>query len=196
MQQNKTNDLAESDAERRLVARIQNRERGWEQLFDQLLAPHVPAVHARCQAYLRNAEDAADATQETLFRAFRAIDRFRGDAALRTWLFAIADNQCHTLARKRARYRLDPDLEPHLAQTLETADVARPQAEADLVQWGMSQIAPGGRDVLQLRYFADLPINEVATRLGIGLSAAKMRLYRAQEQLAGMIRPTLLDEAA
>lgn len=184
--------------EQRLIVRIQAREAGWKTLFGQLVREHIQAVHGRCLAYLKNADDAADATQEALFRAFRAIDRFRGDASLRTWLFAIADNECHTLVRKRARYQLEPDLEPPLETPLVVPDIPgrNPDDDSELVQWALQRIGPHNRDVLQLRYFADLSINEVAATLGIGLSAAKMRLYRAQQQLADVISPAQVEQAA
>jgi RNA polymerase sigma-70 factor (ECF subfamily) len=184
--------------EQDLIGQIQRRETDWRALFGELFGPHVQAVHARCLAYLRNIDDAADATQETLFRAYRAIDRFRGDASLRTWLFAIADNECHTLVRKRARYLPDPDLEPALDAVYGLHDPTEPQPlmDAELVTWALERLGSKNRDVLQLRYFADLTMDEIAATLGIGLSAAKMRLYRAQQQMADLIAPIQLEQAA
>ena len=52
---------------------------------------------------MRNRHDAEDALQETLLRAYRGLDRFRGQASVLTWLTTIADNQCASLARRRAR---------------------------------------------------------------------------------------------
>jgi RNA polymerase sigma-70 factor (ECF subfamily) len=181
-----------------LIERIQRRESNWRDLFGELVKRHQGAVYGRCMAYLRNAADADDALQETLFRAFRAIDSFKGDAAFRTWLFAIADNQCHTLARRRARQVLDEQARALVGLDHEAA--AEPEDPAagceETVQAAMAQIAVKGRDVLQLRYFADLSLEEIAFTLGVGLSAAKMRLYRAQEQLAGLIGECAVDRAA
>lgn len=188
-----------SREERFLVARIQGRDIGWKQLFGQLVDGHVPAIRSRCLAYLQNADDAADATQEVLIRAFRAIDRFRCDASLRTWLFAIADNECHTLRLKRARYQSMPkELESSFEtpQTPTATPCQHAEDNSELVQWALQRIGPQNRDVLQLRYFADLSITDVATTLGISLSAAKMRLYRAQEQLADIVAPVQLAQAA
>jgi RNA polymerase sigma-70 factor (ECF subfamily) len=184
-----------------LIERIQAREAGWEDLFGMLVARHQTALYGRCLAYLKNHDDAADASQETLFRAYRAIGSFKGDAAFRTWLFAIADNQCHTLARKRARHVIDENIEAmlQLHRGAETA-TAETMGEAaamrrDLVHEALQQITPLGRDVLQLRYFAELSIEDIAATLGVGISATKMRLYRAQDQVAGLIQPPALDYA-
>ena len=66
----------------------------------------------------------------------------------------------------------------------------------EVVHQALAQITPLGRDVLQLRYFGDLSIEDIATTLGVGISAAKMRLYRAQEQVASLIRADALECAA
>jgi RNA polymerase sigma-70 factor (ECF subfamily) len=185
-------------AEATVIERIQRREPNWHDLFGALVKRHQGAVHARCMAYLRNPADADDATQETLFRAFRAIDSFKGDAAFRTWLFAIADNQCHTLAHRRARQV--PDDRARALVRLEHESPGESEGTnagcAEMVRAAMAQVAAKGRDVLQLRYFAELSLEEIAFTLGVGLSAAKMRLYRAQEQLAGVISGYDMDRAA
>ena len=54
---------------------------------------------------LHNVDDADDATQETFISAARAIDNYRGDSSLKTWLFAIAINECRKLLRKQKRKR-------------------------------------------------------------------------------------------
>ncbi len=185
--------------ERRLIADIQARVPGWKDLFGQLVDGHQGAPFGRCLAYLKNHDDAADASQETLFRAYRALDSFKGEAAFRTWLFAIADNQCHTLARKHSRVVLSDDME-NLAGVVVLEPVrviTEPDNTAtEVVHQALAQITPLGRDVLQLRYFGDLSIEDIATTLGVGISAAKMRLYRAQEQVASLIRADALECAA
>ncbi len=184
--------------ERTLIEQIKRRVPGWEDLFGELIAGHHMAIQRRCLGYLKNADDAADATQETLLRAYRAIHRFRGEAQLRTWLLSIADNECHSLARKRARYIAEPDMSRVLWEHLGDAAIERlPEPDdSELLQGAMQKIGLKDREVLQLRYFADLPINQVAVTLGLGLSATKMRLYRAQAQLATVLAPERLPLAA
>src|SRR5207244_1450305 len=68
---------------------------GDQAALDQLLAPHERPLLALCRGILGHTEDAEDAAQEALFRALRALPRFRpGQAAFRTWLFRIAINVC------------------------------------------------------------------------------------------------------
>lgn len=184
--------------ERQLIARIKAQEPGWEHLFGELVEPHIEAMRARCQRYLRHPEDAADATQEALLRAYRAIHRFRGEAALRTWLFTIADNACYNLARQRARYVVQPNIESLLTERSGLDVDMRPNQadERHLVHAAIARIRATDRDILQLRYFADLSIAEVARTLDLGLSATKMRLYRAQAQVAALLGRDSVHQAA
>ena len=191
-------DLHKRPTDADLIESIHGRESDWRDLFGVLVKRHQGAVYARCMAYLRKTADADDALQETLFRAFRAIDGFKGDAAFRTWLFAIADNQCHLLARRRSRQQLDEQVKVLIASQQElrldpgvSADECR-----EVVHSALERIAAKGREVLHLRYFADLSIDDVAFTLGVGISAAKMRLYRAQEQLAGLTGERVMDRTA
>ena len=175
----------QSQDDQTLLTGITRREAGWRGLLAELLRRHHEALLCRCHAYLKNREDAEDAAQETELRVFRAISRFHGDAAFRTWLFAIADRQCHDIVAKRMRHSLDE----HLRALIEIhCDSHKSIANRDDVKSWMSdalaQLPERSRDVLTLRFYKELSLEDVASTLGIGISAAKMRLYRALEQLS------------
>lgn len=187
-----------SDAQ--LIANIQRRDSGWRRSFDALVARHDAALFARCLRNLRHRDDAADAMQETLIRVFRAIGGFEGESAFRTWLFAIADNQCWSASRRRARHELDADTQNALRdyqESLQDAQMPRHgSCDHDCVARALNQVQQVQRDVLQLRYFADLSLEEIADTLGVGLSATKMRLYRAHEQVARLVDECRSAQAA
>jgi RNA polymerase sigma-70 factor (ECF subfamily) len=67
--------------------------------LDRLVALHQEPVFALCRTLLGHVEDAEDAAQEVFLRAVRALPRFRGEAAFRTWLFRIAVNLCRSWKR-------------------------------------------------------------------------------------------------
>ncbi len=66
-----------------------------------LLERHRGSVYRRCLQQLGNIHDADDALQGTLLQALRGLHGFEGRSGVRTWLFAIADNECCSLVRRR-----------------------------------------------------------------------------------------------
>lgn len=175
-------DVAIDDAA--LVELVQARGIGWKLAFNELLMRHRVALVGHCAYRLGNRQDAQDVVQQTLLRAWLAIDRFEGRSAFRTWLYSIAENQCRTFAVKRMRYVQSDHIEQLAELFLENDGVgiadncARKQAVAIV----LDELGDKAREVLLLRFFQDCSLEDIADRLDISLSAAKMRLYRALEQ--------------
>src|SRR5262245_32197717 len=76
---------------------------GDEAAFADLTRPLQRELHVHCYRMLGSLEDADDALQETLLRAWRTIGRFEPNAPLRAWLYKIATNVCLTLLDRRSR---------------------------------------------------------------------------------------------
>ena len=175
-------DVATDDAA--LVLLVQARGIGWKLVFNELLMRHRAALVGHCAYRLGNRQDAQDVVQQTLLRAWLAIDRFEGRSAFRTWLFSIAENQCRTFAVKRMRYVQSDHIEQLAELFLENngSGIADDCARKQAVSVVLEELGDKGREVLLLRFFQDCSLEDIAQRLDISLSAAKMRLYRALEQ--------------
>ena len=79
-----------------------------------LVKPLRSELHRHCYRMLGSPDDADDAVQEALIRAWRALPRFRADASIRTWMFKITTNTALDVAKSRARRELPVDLgAPH-----------------------------------------------------------------------------------
>lgn len=179
----------QSCTDQELLDRILGQQAGWRNMLSELLKRNHGALQARCHAYLRNREDAEDATQETQLRAYRAIRTFRGESGFRTWLFAIAERQCHNLVCRRKRHLLDE----HVRALIEIHEATLPSAGAstdqrDAVRHILTQLPEEARDVLMLRFYRDLSLEEMAVTLQLGLSATKMRLYRALDRFSALFQ--------
>jgi RNA polymerase sigma-70 factor (ECF subfamily) len=83
-----------------------------EPAFARLIGPHRAALHAHCYRMLASTADAEDALQETLLRAWRALPKFEGRSALRSWLYRIATNVCLRAIEKRPKRVLPVDYGP------------------------------------------------------------------------------------
>ena len=80
--------------------------------FDRLVASYQSALLAHCYRMSGSQQDAEDALQEALLRAWRNLGTFEGRSSMRTWLFTIATNSCRRLIEQRARRVLPMDLDP------------------------------------------------------------------------------------
>jgi RNA polymerase sigma-70 factor, ECF subfamily len=132
---------------------------------------------------------AQDVAQEALIRAWRAMPRFRGEAALGTWLHRITVNTAWTLRKRAARHETQ-----QLDETI--VDQARgPEHAGEMVEVRRSltaaieRLSPGQRAVLVLRDIYGWTHAEVSRELGITQTTAKVRLHRARRRLR-----TLLEE--
>ena len=104
---------------------------GDESAFARLVEPHRGALHAHCYRMLGSVQDAEDALQEALLRAWRGLPRFEGRSSLRSWLYAIATNACLRAIERRPKRVLPvdygPAADPHdgLAEPLVASLVVR-----------------------------------------------------------------------
>ncbi|MDX6565172.1 MAG: hypothetical protein QOE10_834, partial [Gaiellales bacterium] len=101
-----------SPHEHRLLAAAR---RGDEGAFGQLIEPHRAELRAHCYRMLGSLQDAEDALQDTLLRAWRGLARFEGRSGLRSWLYRIATNACLNLSARRPKRALPLDHVPAAA---------------------------------------------------------------------------------
>ncbi len=174
---------ATTDEDGLLVARYL---RGEASAFDTLFARHQDYVYRIIYGIVGSAEEARDLTQEVFVQVFRSLPKFRNGARFATWLYRIAVNRAVDAARGSRKWRFLPVLEvPGLLQRRDDAD-KEPEAilmradGAETIQRMLMKCPVGHREILVLRYYRDLTIEEIAETLSISESAAKVRLHRAR----------------
>jgi RNA polymerase sigma-70 factor (ECF subfamily) len=177
----------EADAEAAVIARA---SAGDHEDFAFLVASHQEAVHRLCYRFLRDAEEARDATQDTFLRAWRHLDRFEPRGRFQCWLFRIALNVCRDrwkskrFRQNRATCSLDL-ASPSLPCSRPAPDEALAQA-ADLerLRRGIDALPEKLRSVLILSAQEGLSHDACAEILGCSPRAVEGRLYRARRSLA------------
>jgi len=168
--------------------------------FEAQFEPHRGELTAYCYRMLASPFDAEDAVQETFIRAWRAVDRFEGRAALRSWLYRIATNVClDTLAGRERRARpmdLGPSREPvveNLAVLPEVTwiepipDPADTAVERETIRLAfvaaLQHLPPRQRAVLILCEVLRWKAAEVAELLDTSVASVNSALQRARATL-------------
>jgi RNA polymerase sigma-70 factor, ECF subfamily len=133
-------------------------------------------------------EDIEDLIQETLFRAFRRVDSWRGGASFRSWLLTIGSNLLRDEVRKRKGRRLvsmdDRDIPDHSDPH---SDLAAGEA-ADRVREGLAQLPRLQREVFLLRAQEGSDYAEIASVLGTTPGAARVHYHHAVKRLKELVR--------
>ncbi len=131
-----------------------------------------------CLRIVGNRQDAEDITQDVMLRVFTKLKTFEGRSSLKTWLVKVTSNACKDWLKKKATSRQYTEAMANEPQPENTIDY-----EEDKLIGLLSELSPADREVLTLRFVADLGLAEIADITELGLSATKMRLYRSVERL-------------
>lgn len=151
--------------------------------FTELVDRHASDCLRFATRMLGNREDAEDATQEALMRAYRALGTFDDRASFRTWLFTIVVNQCRTMAVRRARrWRRILSDESAVAGAIYEPESDATELAHDL-QRALAVLDDAHREAFLLKHVEQLEYTEIAAVTGVGVSALKMRVKRACERL-------------
>ena len=132
-----------------------------------------------CCLYLRDAELAKDAVQETYLKAYRALDGFRGECAEKTWFMRIAINTCRDMRRSAWFRHMDRRVTPDM---LPAAFLPFEEADEELLLAVMA-LPVKLRETVLLYFYQDMCVKEIAESLGLSSSAVSVRLDRAKKKL-------------
>jgi RNA polymerase sigma-70 factor (ECF subfamily) len=186
--------------------------RGDGDAFRHIVDEHRTSLHAHCYRMLGSVQDAEDATQETLLRAWRGLAAFGGRSSLRTWLYRVATNVCLDALARRPRRLLPVDVGPPATPT---ADPGKPLAESVWIEpypdadlWptdgyaapeetyeeletlelafvaALQLLPPSQRAVLILREVLGFTAREVSESLDTTVAAVNSALQRARKSVA------------
>ncbi len=161
--------------------------------FTELLRRHRVLVWNLCYRFTNDPQDTEDLVQEVFFKAYRGLARFEGRSSFKTWLARIAVNAGKNELRRRAhRAPVSPSSIDNHAESLPASG----SPERGLLEWeararlveALGSLRPTDREAILLKDLEQQPYQEVAQALGVGLSAAKMRVLRARLALQEVYR--------
>jgi RNA polymerase sigma-70 factor (ECF subfamily) len=177
-----------------------------EGAFNELVVTYQRRVFALVFRMLGRRDEAEDLAQEVFVQVFKAIDQFRGDSKLSTWIYRIAVNLCKNrtkyLSRRHANDQDDVDamadrLPFSAAKGVSVGGISRPDELVEgmqlevVVKRAIAQIEPEFREVLILRDVEDMSYEEIAEVTGLADGTVKSRIHRARAQLRTLVEKAM-----
>lgn len=163
--------------------------------FAEYVQPHIPLLYATAITLTRNAAEAEDLVQDTLLRAYRAIERFDG-AYPKAWLLTILRNTNINRAQKKRPVLFDdpedPGAEPVDEVTPEDL-IVEPVFDA-AVQRALDDLPDKFRTVIDLVDVDGLSYAEAAEVLGIPVGTVMSRLHRGRSRIRNRLSPETLSD--
>lgn len=196
------------DAEAKLLARCRRGEgAAWDELFDLHYDATARFVFQLGHDFSR--EDTEEICQETFLAVIKNLRSFHGQSQFQTWLFRIAANKARDYrqrqqAAKRGGGRVlvslqaeNPDtglnLDPPSGEPAPD-DVLLSEEQALLLRQTLDQLGDPCREVIELRYFADLSYDEISAALSLNVKTVSSRLSKCLDQLEVLARKIFAGE--
>ncbi len=160
---------------------------GEDQAATELVRRHATALARYVASQGAPDDELEDVTQETFFKAFRALGSFRGGASFRTWLLAIGGNVLKD-RRRQWRRNLVVELTPEIRDPSgDPGAHAEADWAAERLQEGIGKLARLQREVFLMRAQQGLGYDEISSGLGISEGAARVHYHHAVKRLKAWI---------
>ncbi len=158
-----------------------------EAAFGMLVNEYSKPLYRQIYRYTNNHEDTNDVLQLVLIKAWRYLDNFRGDASLYTWLFRIAFNECHTFAKQQQRKQLHQLPENYDAPDTDTGGPSAEEIQQKLLA-AIDTLPDKQREVFTLRYYEEMPYEEMSRLLGTSEGALKASYHHAVKKIEAVLK--------
>jgi RNA polymerase sigma-70 factor (ECF subfamily) len=167
---------------------------GDENAFSELFTRHHGRLLMLALRYRLTAQDAEDAVQQSMLKAWQGLGSFRGESRFATWITRVLMNEVFQLQRRRARMRLEEMESASLAVVLESGSRWTPRQISQeerllvserngLVHAALRSLPESLRSVLLMQVFDERSLEEIAAELNRPVATVKSRRHRARLEL-------------
>ena len=166
---------------------VRKSQLGDKAAFEQLVIRHQDLVFSLAYKLTGNREMANDVAQEAFIRAWKAIEKFRGDSTFSTWIYRITVNTAWTLRKKAKKHNtlnIDDTYEPIVIDEKKDPELVAINSDLSSVLINaLDKIPIEQRIIVELKNIEGRSHKEIADYLDISVTAAKVRLHRAHKKL-------------
>jgi RNA polymerase sigma-70 factor (ECF subfamily) len=161
------------------AALVRRAQQGERYAFEQLVRTHEARMYSLAARVLGSREDAADAVQDALVRAWLALPKFRGDARFSTWLYRIVVNSAHDVRTKRRDRLVEEPPDP-----VDPRDRFAEQELSGELQRALNALDESYRVAVVLYDVLGCSYAEIAEMTGVPEGTVKSRIFRGRSELA------------
>lgn len=174
-----------NESEKTLILKIQDKD---PEVFERILRSFGPRLLRAAFCMSGDQSDAEDLIQETFMRAFNSAEKFQGKSAVYTWLYGIMRNVHLDRLRKKMKTPKHANVED--VEVVDTRKF-REDTKIEVIRHEMNQLDRDTAEVIKMRYFDKLSVEEIAEKLGLASGTVKSRLFHARNKLKE--RKNLMD---
>jgi RNA polymerase sigma-70 factor (ECF subfamily) len=154
-----------------------------------LFARHHVRVFRFVLRLLRDEATAEDLISEVFLDVWRQAGRFEGRAAVSTWMLAIARFKALSVLRRKPEQELDEETAEAIEDTSDTPDVTLEKKQTgDVIRKCLTSLTAEHREIIDLVYYHEKSVEEVAEIVGIPEATVKTRMFYARKKLAELLK--------
>ena len=169
-----------------LVERIAARDKLAMQV---LFARHRTNVYRWLLRFVGNETVADDLLSDVFLDVWQQAGRFKGRAAVTTWLLSIARYKALSARRRRTEAELDETIETTVADSADNPEVAlQRKGRNELVRAALMKLSPDHREIIDLVYYHEKSVEDCALILNIPAATVKTRMFYARKKLAELVQ--------
>jgi RNA polymerase sigma-70 factor, ECF subfamily len=161
-----------------------------------LYARHNVRVFRFLLRFVADRSAAEDLVSEVFLDVWRQAGRFRGQSQVSTWLLAIARNKALSALQRRSTEELDQDAVGAIEDPQDNPEVTmQNRQKTEILLNCLTQLSPAHREVIDLVYYHERSIDEVAAIIGVPQNTVKTRMFYARKRIAELMAARGIDRA-
>jgi RNA polymerase sigma-70 factor (ECF subfamily) len=170
---------------------------GDKQALQVLYARHNVRVYRFALRFLNDESAAEDMVSEVFFDVWRQANRFEARSQVSTWLLAITRNKALSLLRRRQADELDEEVAEFIEDPSDAPDVTlHKKQQSSLLMDCLKHLSAAHREIIDLVYYHEKSIEEVAEIIGVPQNTVKTRMFYARKRIGEMMAAKGLDRTA
>lgn len=161
-----------------------------DRAFREVLVRYQKRVYFHVRRIVIDHDDASDVLQNTFIKVYGGLSNFRSDSKLFTWIYRIATNEALTFLKKKKLRFFIPlvDVESQLSRQIETDPLVSADQIQQKLQKAILRLPEKQRVVFNMRYYDEIPYEEMSAILGTSVGALKASYHHAFKKIEKFLR--------